>query len=167
MSAHHNRVFVDYNNVFFRIIPLQSRYIRFDLIEITDDLPHDVANSLLGERVLKMLSVASALEDEELPTIPLEEEYIRYKEWTKKSMSFHGYKTERTFFKDMERCCIARFRGSLTFYPLRHEKLQAWGQEKGDEKFDIILPFDSAPELIGETLRRAFEICKTMSSGMR
>lgn len=97
--------------------------------------------------------------DEELSDPKLSHQ--RYEEWVEAMMSRFGYKTRRALFKDMHACDIELDRGSITIRPNRHERLEAWGRDKGDGIENVVIPVGSSPTEIGAALKLAFSRCTT------
>lgn len=83
----------------------------------------------------------------------------RYAEWTKALMENYGYKTKRALFKDMKSCEIEEREGMIIIGPSHHEKLEAWGREKGDGIEDVVIATSSSHAGIGAALRLAFSRC--------
>lgn len=86
----------------------------------------------------------------------------RYKEWREKIIAKYNYKNKHAFFVNMNLCTVFEESGSLLFSPDRHESLEGWGTESGDEQYEITIPAVSSPELIGKTLRIALERASEM-----
>lgn len=84
----------------------------------------------------------------------------RYAEWTQDLMARYGYKTKRALFKDMKNVSIESKNGVMTFSPSHHEKMEAWGREKGRDSFeDVMVSASSTAAEIGAALRLAFSRC--------
>ena len=83
----------------------------------------------------------------------------RYAKWTKDLMGKYGYKTKRALFMDMKSCDIEEREGVITIGPNHHEKLEAWGREKGDGIEDVVIEASRGPSEIGAALRLAFSRC--------
>ena len=83
----------------------------------------------------------------------------RYQKWLAELMQSYGYKTKRALLKNMHSCSITKMQDIITISPSHHEKLEAWGREKGDGIEDVIIPADSTPSEIGAALRLAFSRC--------
>lgn len=86
----------------------------------------------------------------------------RHKEWQEKIIVKYNYKNKRLFFINMNSCTVFEENDTLLFAPNRHERLDGWGREKGDEQYEITIPAVSSPELIGKTLRIALERASEM-----
>lgn len=74
-------------------------------------------------------------------------------------MDHYGYKTKRELFKKMRRCDVEERRGVITIGPNHHEKLEAWGRDKGDGIEDVVIEANCSPSEIGAALRLALSRC--------
>lgn len=59
----------------------------------------------------------------------------------------------------MKSCDIEEREGMITIGPNNHEKLEAWGREKGDGIEDVVIAASSSHAEIGAALRLAFSRC--------
>jgi len=74
-------------------------------------------------------------------------------------MDRYGYRTKRALFKNMKSCGILAEGDVIIISPSRHEKLEAWGREKGDGIEDVVIEANRSPSEIGAALRLAFSRC--------
>ena len=124
-------------------------------------LKPDASDTELGSAVFEALSLSRVLKIEELDDF-FHRDLIseRYKNWVQSLLERFGYKNKRVLFKNMMSVDIKEKDGNLKFGPTRHEKLEAWGREKGDGIEDVIIPADSSPAEVGAALRLAFSRCR-------
>lgn len=120
----------------------------------------NVENIKLGLAILNSLKHSRWINLDEISTFyhpdKLKDQYAK---WVKNLMEKYEYKTKRALFKNMNACNIRVCENEMQISPLRHEKLEGWGAEKGDNLEPVILPADSSPEEVGAALRLAFSRC--------
>ncbi|WP_162578042.1 contact-dependent growth inhibition system immunity protein [Variovorax sp. PBS-H4] len=115
----------------------------------------------LGEGVLKALSGSRFLKMEEIDEFfSLKEIMSNYENWVASLLKRYKYKTRRALFKNMMLCNITVVAETMEIGPTRHEKLEAWGQERDDEIEQVLLSADSSAQEIGKALRTAFDRCE-------
>lgn len=125
-------------------------------------LSPDAEDELVGEQILQALSDSRTLNvlEERIVFFDLKECKKHYAAWIAMLTEKYGYKSKKALFKDMKNCGIHLVNGVIAISPTRHEKLEAWGREKGDGIEDVILSTDSYPAEIGAGLRLALSRCK-------
>jgi hypothetical protein len=74
-------------------------------------------------------------------------------------MAGRGYKTKTALFQNMKLCSITLSKGTIKIDPTIHEKLEAWGRNKGDGIEDVLVPANSSASEIGAALRLGFSRC--------
>ena len=116
----------------------------------------------IGETIIQALSDSRTLDrlEDRVAFFDLEKGKEQYTAWVAMLMEKYGYKTKRALFKYMKNCGIHLVNNVITIRPTRHEKLEAWGREKGDGIEDVVLPADNSPAEIGAGLRLALSRCK-------
>ena len=120
----------------------------------------DATNQELGAAVLQALDHSRVLSLEEASAFfEYKAVKLRYEQWVADLVERYGYKTRRSLFKDMISCDIKSDGCDVVFVPTRHEKLEAWGREKGDGLQELALPVSSCLDEIGRALRLAFDRC--------
>jgi len=120
----------------------------------------DVGDDVLGSSIIDALKRSRVLTREEYGV------FFDYKKiseqhafWIKALMDRYGYRTKRALFKNMKSCGILAEGDVIIISPSRHEKLEAWGREKGDGIEDVVIEANRSPSEIGAALRLAFSRC--------
>ncbi|EKP4478768.1 CdiI family contact-dependent growth inhibition immunity protein [Cronobacter dublinensis] len=115
----------------------------------------------IGKTIFQALSDSRKLTslDERVELFDLEKGKQRYSEWIAMLREKYGYKSKKALFKDMKHCGIHCVNGVMNISPLRHEKLEAWGDTGRDESDEVILSLENSPAEIGAGLRLALSRC--------
>jgi CDI immunity protein len=123
-------------------------------------LKRDATALEIGETILKALSKSRVVDPSEFGTFF---DYKRieqvYKDWILKTQSMYGYKTKKAMFRYMDCCTIRLYDDKMRIYPSHHEKMEAWGSPKNGRDDDVIIPYPSSAEEIGNAFLLALSRC--------
>jgi len=114
----------------------------------------------LGQAVLAALKASILVASEDFPKVSAVKNQDRYHDFFNEVMEEFSYKTKRALFKKMKYVSMFLKDNYIELHPTRHEKLQAWGREKGDGIEDVIIPLPTPLAEIGQALCLAFQRCK-------
>jgi hypothetical protein len=145
---------VQFNGDIFIIAPIY-RIFNISKKDLTDVFPASINNELLGKELKCALESSTLDWSHEVNSI--KQSTDRYKIWKEQVIRKYKYKNKHALFRNMNLCNVIANDEMIIISPWRHDQLEGWGPEKGDEKYDITIPADSDHKLIGETLRLALE----------
>ena len=78
-----------------------------------------------------------------------------YDAWVAGLMSAYGYTAKRSMFKQMALVKVESSGGQIVLAPMVHEKLEAWGRERGDGIEDVVVPESVDEATLGAAVRLA------------
>jgi hypothetical protein len=150
---------VRFNDDIYIVSPMYDLFT-INKVDFSNIFPCTIDDASLGIQLKDALE--SSLLDWSHEVDSVKQAVDKHKEWCERVIAKYNYKSKRAFFVNMNSCSIIEMNDTLLFVPYRHEKLEGWGTEKGDEQYEIGIPATSSLELIGKTLRIALERASKM-----
>ncbi|WP_162575055.1 contact-dependent growth inhibition system immunity protein [Variovorax sp. PBL-H6] len=115
----------------------------------------------VGKALLQALSSSRFLKVEEIDEFfSLNRIMSSYESWVASLLDRYKYKTRRALFKNMMLCNITVTDEAMEIGPTQHERLEAWGRERGDGIQEVLLSIHSPAAEIGKALQEAFTLCE-------
>jgi hypothetical protein len=156
-SLHYNIDFLEINTR--SICPCLSNTIAEDPKGIgiyTKDVSN---NRVIGESTLKVLSKSRIL-DVNSPDV---DDFLfssirkRYNANINCKMQKYDYKTKTAMLKNMQLCYVEQTSETITFIPLKHDKLE--GYDGMDKIFNVMISAGSSLEIIGAAVKYSIVRC--------
>jgi hypothetical protein len=148
------RAKVTFNGEIFVISPVYRTFI-INQNDLNNVFTATINNIQLGKELLLTLEASNLDWSHEVTSIKQSTE--KYKIWKDTIIREYKYKNKRALFKNMNSCTVTKDDNTMLIAPCRHETLEGWGRVKGDTIYDITIPANSSPEMVGETLRIGLE----------
>jgi hypothetical protein len=156
-SLHYNIDFLEINTR--SICPCLSNIIAEDPKGMEIYIKDISNNKEIGESILKVLSKSRVL-DANSPDV---DDFLfssigkRYNADINCKMQKYDYKTKTAMLKNMQLCYVEQTSETITFIPLKHDKLE--GYEGMDKIFNVMISTDSSPETIGAAVKYSIARC--------
>ena len=132
----------------------------FDMSIVPILLPRNCSNDQLGASISSGLTMSRIVSIEELKSFSADvDRHQKFENWMGEFITAIGYKSQKAYYKKMMLCRIELEDGTITIFPTVHERLKAWGVEKGDELAPIVLSVGYTTTQLGEALRHGFGRC--------